>query len=695
MLLDQAFSLKESPRALFWIAIILISFLGMFYLGLNQSLINEWYLVLIGFNVVMSLIAIYYIILSMKKLKENTDEGVIGSKFTWSFIKIVPVLVLVPVLSFYLFSFESIRDNLQRADSQFDVVNLTVKTYVDKLNINIDDASSQYYQDRASNVAKLVTYYYVSSPSNDEMKKVQMKKVLEGLILDDWACELELYNEKMYLVATHKNNERDCRKDSYIASTNQFTLVAHFSSGFIIENLKTVITDFRELSKEQELTLNSSIIKTRFMIDFSSTILLAVLSALLVVLRMIDQLMRPMHNLSIATREISSGNYDVQIQQDPKSKDMHDLVEHFNEMSKRIKLSREGLDTHNLYLETILKYTYGVIALNQDKTIQLINPVIGKMLQIGDESAFVGQSYDSIIENYENLKPLFSFIEEKIDQELEEWGGEIELMLKDRHRLIYCQGATLDVENRSLGYVIIINDISKLHRAQKKAAWGEVAVRMAHEIKNPLTPILLSAQRLRNLFLDKLDSKDSAIINKTTKTIIDQVASMDSMVSAFSDYANTPEIKKVSASLNALVNKAASLYDTQSGVRIDLDLSGDLPKLQLDKDAISRALINLIKNSIESKKKKTRLNIVIKSRIVKDEGIIRLTIIDNGKGFPTNILDQVFEPYVTTKTKAGGLGLAIVQNIVEQHDGQIYASNVEPHGARVTIEFSIIASQRS
>jgi len=97
----------------------------------------------------------------------------------------------------------------------------------------------------------------------------------------------------------------------------------------------------------------------------------------------------------------------------------------------------------------------------------------------------------------------------------------------------------------------------------------------------------------------------------------------------------------------------------------------------------------------KSKKKKTRLNIVIKSRIVKDEGIIRLTIIDNGKGFPTNILDQVFEPYVTTKPKGGGLGLAIVQNIVEQHDGQIYASNVEPHGARVTIEFSIIASQRS
>ena len=133
MLLDQAFSLKEAPRALFWIAIFLISFLGMFYLGLNPSLIDEWYLVLIGFNVVMSLIAIYYIILSMRKLKENTDEGVIGSKFTWSFIKIVPILVLVPVLSFYLFSFESIRDNIKQNEIVYDQFNIHIRGAVGEL----------------------------------------------------------------------------------------------------------------------------------------------------------------------------------------------------------------------------------------------------------------------------------------------------------------------------------------------------------------------------------------------------------------------------------------------------------------------------------------------------------------------------------------------------------------------------------
>lgn len=689
MLLNQAFSLKETPRALFWIGVFLISFLGMFYLGLNSELIKKWYLVLVGFNVVMSLVALYYIILSMKKLKQNTEEGVIGSKFTWFFIKIVPILVLVPVLSFYLFSFGSIRDNLQIAEGQFEEFNLTVAGEVDELYRTTNSVAVKYYEDRTRNIGKLVSYFDAPRASNEKMQIV-----LNSLVQDDWACELKLYDALKSLVA-HSKSAKVCLPDyGYTASSAEFTLTAYYAYDMSISDLTNKMTRFRDAAKDAELSLNTSIIKTRFMVDFSSTILLAVLSALLIVLRMIDQLMRPMHNLSIATREISSGNYDVQIEQDPKHQDMHDLIGHFNEMSTRIKMSREGLDTHNLYLETILKYSFGVIALNKDKIIQLINPVIGKILQIEDESIFVGKRYDDIIKEYDNLSPLFSFIEEKVDQDLLEWSGEIELTLEDRYRLIYCQGAALDVENKKLGYVIIINDISKLNRAQKKAAWGEVAVRMAHEIKNPLTPILLSAQRLRNLFLEKLESKDSAIINKTTQTIIDQVASMDSMVSAFANYANMPEIKKVSASLNKLINEAVSLFDNQEDLRINLDLSGDLPKLQLDKDAISRVLINLIKNSIEAKKNKTTLNILIKSRLYSKDGVVRLTVMDNGNGFPEDIIDQVFEPYVTTKEKSGGLGLAIVQNIIEQHEGQIFASNVKPHGARITVEFSIIKAHK-
>jgi two-component system nitrogen regulation sensor histidine kinase NtrY len=689
MLLNQAFSSKETPRALFWVGVFLISFFGMFYLGLNPDLIEKWYLVLVGFNVLMSIVAIYYIALSMRRLKQNTEQGVIGSRFTWSFIKIVPVLVLLPVLSFYLFSFGSIRDNLQIAEAQFDEFNLKVINEVDALSKNTTNFAVKYYEDKTRNIGKLVNYFEAPRSSNE-----QMQSVLNLLVSDFWACEIKLYDSQMNLTASSKREGSICLNNGYKASTDGFTLIAYFSRDVNVGSLISEMDSFRNAAKEAELTLNSSIIKTRFLIDFTSTILLSVLSALLIVFRMIDQLMRPMHNLSVATREISSGNYDVEIDQDPKNKDMHDLIGHFNEMIRRIKLSTEGLDTQNLYLETILKYSFGVIALNQDREIQIINPVIGKILQIKDESKFIGQSYDSVVKENENLGPLFSFIQQKIEQNSLGWSQEIELTLNDRSRLVYCQGAILDVANKTLGYVIIINDISKLHRAQKKAAWGEVAVRMAHEIKNPLTPILLSAQRLRNLFLEKLDTKDSAIIDKTTQTIMDQVASMDSMVSAFANYANTPEIQKRPLSLNSLINKSASLYDNYDGVRVDLDLSGDLPKLQLDQDAISRVLINLIKNAIEAKQEKNELSIKITSSVSKKEGLARLTLVDDGNGFPEDIIDKVFEPYITTKEKSGGLGLAIVQNIIEQHDGQIFASNVKPHGARITIEFSIIDALR-
>ena len=690
MLLNQALSLEKSPPPVFWVAVFLTSFSAMFYLGLSPELIDEWYLILVGFNVVMSLVALYFIVLNMRRLKKNTDEDVIGSKFTWSLVKIIPILVLLPVLSFYFFSFESIRDNLNTAETSFEKFNITVAGEVDELYKNTSDIAIKYYLDKTLNIAKLVNYF--DAPSSSKMK---MQRVLEQLIMDNWACELKLYDKQMILVASSTTSEKICLEDGYTASTNDFTLISHYSADASITSLSQRMTRFRDAAKDAKFKLNSSIIKTRFMVDFSTTILLAVLSALLVVLRMIDRLILPMHHLSLATREIAAGNYDVEIQHDPKNTDLHELILHFNEMSQQIKLSREGLDTHNLYLETILKYSFGVIALNPDKTIQMINPVIGKMLQIDNEEIFVGQSYDSIIEIYGYLQPLFSFVEDKIGRGLTEWSGEIELTLPDRYRLIYCQGASLDAGDNALGYVIMVNDITKLNRAQKKAAWGEVAVRMAHEIKNPLTPILLSAQRLRNLFLDKLDVKDSAIIDKTTGTIIDQVASMDAMVSAFANYANTPEIQRIPSSLNTLVNKSVSLYDAQEDVRIDLDLSGDLPELQLDGDGISRVLINLIKNATEASREQKRLNIVIRTRYRADENLIRLTVTDDGDGFPDEIIDRIFEPYITTKSKGGGLGLAISQNIIEQHDGQIYASNIEPHGARITIEFSIIGGKRS
>jgi nitrogen fixation/metabolism regulation signal transduction histidine kinase len=444
---------------------------------------------------------------------------------------------------------------------------------------------------------------------------------------------------------------------------------------------------FSQSSKNIKFDLNTSVTQNRFLIDFSSTILLAILSVLMIIFRTMDHLMMPLHNLSIATKEISKGNYDVMVDDDKQNKDMRQLIWHFNNMSKQIKSSREGLDTHNLYLETILKYSYGVIGLDKDKRIQLINPVIVEMLGMDSKDNFIGKFCFDIVEKYSYLKPLFSMTSGKLKQDFGEWSEEIEILLTDRYLLLSCQGAALEVESEILGYVIIVKDISQLKRAQKKAAWGEVAMRMAHEIKNPLTPILLSAQRLRNLFLPILKGKDLEIIDKTTNVIINQVKSMDAMVSAFADYANMPQIERKLVDLNVLVNQSVDLYDAQDNITIEFDLASDTPRLLLDTNNISRVLINLVKNSAESVEQKRDLNIKIATQYLSAQGIVRLTVQDDGDGFDAAIIDHVFEPYVTTKLKGSGLGMAIVHNIIEQHDGRIFVGNIEPHGAIITIEF--------
>ncbi|MEK9575698.1 MAG: ATP-binding protein, partial [Gammaproteobacteria bacterium] len=431
---------------------------------------------------------------------------------------------------------------------------------------------------------------------------------------------------------------------------------------------------------------DNPIMRKRFLVDFSTTILLTVLAVLVIVIRMINRLMSPLHNLSKATKEISRGNYDVQVKSDGEDTDLNLLIKYFNEMSNQIRLSREGLDTHNVYLETILQYSYGVIALDSKKRIQFLNPIVEDMLDLDNNKTYVGISHrDLAIEN-KKLKILVELINQNFTNE--KWNSDITITFPEQNKLILCQGAKLRAKSKTLGYLIVLNDITELNRAQKKAAWGEVAMKMAHEVKNPLTPILLSADRLRNKFLETLKGKDLEIMEKTTSTIIEQVKSMSIMVEAFSEFANTPKISKKSQNINSIINHAIELYDADQEVKVSLDLDGSLPDIYLDSESIKRLFINLIKNSKEATTSDL-INIKIKSELDKTKKRVRVIIDDDGEGFDSNIIDKIFEPYASTKITGSGLGLAIVHNIVEQHNGNIFAKNIKPHGARIVIEFPI------
>jgi nitrogen fixation/metabolism regulation signal transduction histidine kinase len=240
---------------------------------------------------------------------------------------------------------------------------------------------------------------------------------------------------------------------------------------------------------------------------------------------------------------------------------------------------------------------------------------------------------------------------------------------------------------------LVDNDITELSTAQRQIAWAEVAKRLAHEIKNPLTPIQLSAERLRKKYLTTLGKEDAEVLDKTTTTIMQQVESLKKMVNAFSQYARSPELNKELLDLNKIVKETLDLYQAYEFINFKMDKNMSL--LLLDKDSIQRMLINLVKNALEVIEKQENPHIEVETKV--NQTTVFLTLIDNGGGLDKAIKDNIFEPYVSSKKKGTGLGLAIVKRIVEKHNGKIKIQNVEYEygmGAKITIQFNLKVSSK-
>jgi nitrogen fixation/metabolism regulation signal transduction histidine kinase len=230
--------------------------------------------------------------------------------------------------------------------------------------------------------------------------------------------------------------------------------------------------------------------------------------------------------------------------------------------------------------------------------------------------------------------------------------------------------------------VLVFDDITPVVQAQRDAAWSEVARRLAHEIKNPLTPIQLSAERVRYKYLDQMQGKDRETLDRLTRTIVQQVEALKSMVNAFSEYARSPAMKPRILSLNAVVEDVCELYKSPDGPSpLRLDLAQGLPQVSADADRIRQVLHNLIKNAMEAVPEG---NVDVSTRL-DDDGMVCLEVRDRGPGFPEQLAPRIFEPYVTSKTRGSGLGLAIVKRIAEEHGGTAQACNAPDGGARVVV----------
>ena len=245
-------------------------------------------------------------------------------------------------------------------------------------------------------------------------------------------------------------------------------------------------------------------------------------------------------------------------------------------------------------------------------------------------------------------------------------------------QVLICGGASLAVGAAAgTGSVIVFEDVTALIQAQRDAAWGEMARRLAHEIKNPLTPIRLSAARLRHKYLKGMAPADADVLDRSTHTIIQQVDAMQEMVKAFSDYARSPKLERRPLDLNRLIDEVLDLYRGHAPVQWIIDLDPELPSIDVDAGRFRQLLHNLIKNALDALAERRDGCITLATRCIEqsDFPYIELRVADNGPGFPAELLGQLFEPYVTTKPKGTGLGLAIVKKIVEEHGGVITANN--------------------
>lgn len=444
----------------------------------------------------------------------------------------------------------------------------------------------------------------------------------------------------------------------------------------------------------QQLGLQREGLKQLFALTLTLAMLLTLFSAISLSFLLSERLSAPLSALADSTRAIAKGDFT---RLNPvKSRDEFGvLTQAFNTMTRQLAGASEivgrkqqELEHANAYLESILgNLTSGVIAFDERLYVKTINKNAEEMLGIAHH-ALKGVKLSDWGNQLPALAPLIEdFMSQLVSLREKSWERQIDYAGHESaegstsRKTLLVRGTKLPATLEP-GFVLVLDDITGLIQAQRNAAWGEVARRLAHEIKNPLTPIQLSAERLQHKLTGKLPAAEQEILLRATNTIVAQVGALKGMVDDFSLYSRSSRLTPTELSINELINDVMVLYESMN-VAIELKLAADIPMITADASLLRQVIHNLAQNALDALAGFPEPKIVMQTGV--RDGKVRFSVEDNGSGVREDVLGRIFEPYITTKPKGTGLGMAIAKKIIEEHRGSVTVVNVKPHGALVEI----------
>jgi nitrogen fixation/metabolism regulation signal transduction histidine kinase len=684
----------------------------------NSERFGQMYSLLLFINAAGLVILGALVVANIIKLLRQQRMKVPGARMTRRLVVMFIVLAVAPVSVVYYFSLQFLQRGI---DSWFDVsieqglhdaldlsqAALDVRLHeVLKLTASMADELSDspqatlalaLYDLRVRSAAQELTLIggdgrIVASSSADPSSIVPNQPPSEVLMLLrnrqhyiglDPVGEGGLFARALVPVLSSRADSEVYTLQALYEVSERFSLMA--------EGVQSAFTRYKELSYLRKP------LKFSYILTLSIVLVLSLLAAIWAAFHSARRLVAPVRDLAAATHAIAEGDYSKRLAV-ASTDELGFLVRSFNDMTRRLAKSRDQarrsqqmIERQRAYLEAVLaNLSSGVISLGQDAMIRAVNRTARQSLGV-DINSYLGKDMQAIVADHAFLKPFVDVIERYRETGSESWQEEVSLFGMNGRQVLMCRGTALQSSgHRSNGLVVVFDDVTALIQAQRDAAWGEVARRLAHEIKNPLTPIQLSAERLRHRFMERMAPDEAEILDRATRTIVNQVESMKTMVNAFSEYARVPRVSLELMSLNALVREVLDLYhsgDLQVQLVEQLDAEPD----GIDGDAgrLRQLLHNLFKNALEAVRETPDARITVITRLLPEDGMDRLELCveDNGPGFDPGVLENVFEPYVSTKLKGSGLGLAIVKKIVEEHGGTISAENAEHGGAQIRIRF--------